>query len=283
MSERRELEHLERLLREEAARFAYPPTPDIARAVRRLTPERGRQRDRPARRWRSVAVVVALVLLVLLAVPEVRAGLRVLLQFGPFRFVPAAPTAGPPPMAPTAGPAPGQPTVTVSRATPPATRTPPRPTPGRFGPPLDLIGRTTLDAARQRVPFRLPTYPPGIGPPDAVFVQELAGRIAILVWLEPGTTDRVRFSLHVLTDDVIVQKTAGMQTELRRTTVSGHDAVWVRGPHLLETFYQTRRRGERRQVLGNVLIWQQDGLYYRLEVPEALPFDQARRIAESLR
>ena len=70
---------------------------------------------------------------------------------------------------------------------------------------------------------------------------------------------------------------------MEETTVDGERALWVRGPHLLQfrekngnVDYDTRRL-----VNGNVLIWQEDTLTYRLETD--LPLEEAVRVAESLR
>ena len=52
---------------------------------------------------------------------------------------------------------------------------------------LDLKGKTSLPAARARVdfPIRLPTYPPDLGSPDGVFLQDINGAVVVLVWLTP--------------------------------------------------------------------------------------------------
>jgi hypothetical protein len=140
----------------------------------------------------------------------------------------------------------------------------------------------SVEDARRSVPFQLPSYPADVGPPDAVFVQDFGGPVAVLVWLEPGTRDRARFSLHALTGSVLAQKFLRDQTQLEQTTVNGREAAWVRGLHLLSFVYD-RGSGEGREVRGNVLIWTQDELTYRLEVPDGMSLEEARKIAESLR
>ncbi len=283
MSDRPPTDPLEERLREAGARFEYPPTPAIARDVRRrLAAERPRGTLPLSLRRLQAAVAIACALLLLLAVPEVRAGIRALLRIGSVQVV--LPTSTPLVPAPTAPPVP---TPTMRPAQPTSTPAPPTRTPVPTATPipsvLDLAGETTLDAARRRVPFKLPTYPPGISPPDRVFVQDFGGPVAALVWLVPGNPSQVRFSLHALTSESFAQKMAGQNTVVKPVTVHGQPALWVRGPHLLE-FYQHRTGfGEGREVLGNVLIWTQDGLTYRLEGDDALTMEQAVKIAESLR
>src|SRR5439155_27264571 len=104
------LELQEAQLRRAAREFVYPPTPDIAGAVRqrlegerlparRLAPALPGQRRRLA--WIAVAATVAVLLVSILAVPEVRAVVQEFLRIGTIRIVPATPT---PPGAPTATP-----------------------------------------------------------------------------------------------------------------------------------------------------------------------------------
>src|SRR5207244_11419355 len=84
-------------LQRAAREFVYPPTPDIAVAVRqRLAGERlpahrpapapAGQRRRLA--WITVAATLAVLLVSILAVPEVRAVVQAVLRIGPVRRVP---------------------------------------------------------------------------------------------------------------------------------------------------------------------------------------------------
>lgn len=221
----------------------------------------------------------------LLAVPQVRAGLLTFLRIGAVRILLTAPTPTPTPppptpteapSVPTAGPAAGSgPTATPS---PTPTQVPPTPTATPLASVLDLAGATTLEEAQAQVgfPIRLPSYPPDLGPPDRVFLQDLGGPAVILVWLAPDQPDRVRLSLHLLGPDIIAQK---FQPQVvQETTLHGQRALWTTGPYLLQL-----RNGAfemRRLIEGHVLIWEQDSVTYRLETD--LPLEEAIRIAESL-
>lgn len=245
-------EQLERMLRAAARDLPYPPTPDLAAA--------GLPRRRPAtssgRMLRAAALIAALLLAVLLAVPEARAAALRLIQLGVVRV-----RVEPPPASPLPTPA------------PPAALN-------------GLSGATTLAAASDQVgfPIRLPAYPADLGPPDHVFLQDLDGAALILIWLDPDDPSRIRIGLHALSSNVFVEKTvASAETErLAETTVGGTRALWVRGPHLLEVAGAGRDDlALRRLVPGNTLIWQRDGLTYRLE--SELDLEEAIRVAESLR
>jgi hypothetical protein len=258
-------EHLADLLRDEARAFVYPPTPDLA------------ARGLPApvapgpllRRYARLALAAALLLVALLAVPEVRGAALRLLQVGVVRVrvEPAPP--------PTALPL-------AHTVVPPASTPAPQTSTGDLG----LAGETTLAEASRRVsfPVRLPTIPADLGPPDYVFLQDLDGAALVLVWLDPASPERPLLSLHTLSSEAFALKMIyGEETErLAETEVSGEAALWVRGPHLL----QVGRGGNVdlapvRIVSGNTLIWTADGLTYRLECD--LPLEEALRVAESLR
>ena len=252
----------EETLRATAQAFPYPPTPDLAGAVRRrLTQEAALA---PARRlpvprrvvWAALALAVLLA--ALLVAPRAEALVRAIFQIGSLQIVVVSPTPVPPPSA-TPGPT----------LPPPAAL-------------RDLAGATTLAAVQQGpIPLRLPAYPADLGPPDRVYRQYLDGPAIILVWLVPGQPDQIRLALYELSSRVIGQKLIGDTTTLETTTVHGQPAVWLRGPHVLQ-FY---RNGQldmtgRRLVAGDVLAWEEGGITYRLE--STLALDEARRVAESL-
>jgi hypothetical protein len=176
---------------------------------------------------------------------------------------------------------------------PPAIAPPPtaRPSPPPRPVPLtSLSGETTLTEARQRAvyPILLPAIPADLGPPDHVYVQDLHGTAVILVWLVPGQARQVRLALYYLPGGAhpgaaFEKEIQGTVNVLQQTTVRGQPAYWVQGPHMLR-FTEDGRYPEwqgGRLINGNVLIWAQSWLTYRLET--ALPLDEARRIAESLR
>jgi len=183
-----------------------------------------------------------------LAVPAARAGVIEFLRFGAIRLI--------------LGP---------STATPVATRTPVL-TP--IVPPLS--GHTTLANARTlaRFPILLPAYPADLGPPDEVYFQEFAGQVVVTVWRAAGGVPRL--ALYHITERNFALKAVEI---VEQTTVNGLRALWVRGPHLAQ--FQDLRMGEIQLVAGNVLIWTQGEVTYRLESHVSL--DEAVRIAESLR
>ena len=155
----------------------------------------------------------------------------------------------------------------------------PRPTPVDLVSILDLAGQTTLEEARAKVPFpiRLPTYPAGLGPPDRVILQNHDGSVLILVWTQPGNPDKARLSLHAIEPGSwTIEKVKPVF--IQETTVNGQAAVWAVGPYFVNLL-----NGDldiRRLIDGNVLIWTEDGITYRLETD--LPLAEAVRIAESL-
>ncbi len=232
-----------------ARQFRYPPTPRFAGRTRApIAP-------RPVRR--RVWVLAATVLIVgsLLAVPPVQAALRAWLHIGTIEFVSPAPTASAP----------------ATPVAPPSAL-------------LNLVGETTLDAARTQVsfPIPLPTYPADLGAPDHVYVQDLNGPAVILVWLDPQDPGKVRLSLHALSSGAFAQKIVGERL-VDEVTVNGENAAWVRGEHVLQLRDNNGASsyGMRRLVSGNVLIWETNEVTYRLETDQ--PLDEAVRIAESLR
>lgn len=267
-------EQWEAKLRDAARNFSYPPTPDLVSAVKtQLVGESrlksGLRSGSMTRRLIWTALILLLLVGGLLAVPQVRAALVEYLQIGSVRIFLAEPTSTPTPLPATPQP----------KATPTST---PQPTPTPLASVLDLAGETTFAEAEQRAgfPVRLPTYPPDLGPPDRVYLQDMNGPVVVLVWLEPDQPAQVRFSLHELGPDTFAQK--GEPRLIQETTVQGQRAAWTEGPYLLQF-----RRGNRvdydlgRLVEGHVLVWAEGKITYRLE--NSLSLTEAVKIAESLR
>jgi len=249
-----------------AATFVYPPTPGIAATVRRLlsVPKPWR-----ARRLAVAFTVVAALLLALLSVPGVRAGLIEILRLGAVRIFLVPPT--------------DIPTPTLPPVTPGAALSPtptPKPTATPLPSVLDLTGETTLDAAQSSVayPILLPSYPEGLGSPDHVFVQYFDSPLIVLVWVDPTQPAKVTLSLHMVDSDSFIFGKLG-PTVIEETTVRGQSAIWAEGPYFLQ-----KRNGdveEVRLITGQVLIWQEGEVTYRLETDESL--EEAKKIAESLK
>ncbi len=228
-----------------AAGFAYPPTPDLSARVS-LPSARRRSGSRLA--WSYAAALLALLAAGILAVPQARASVIEFFRFGAIRLI--------------LGPATATPVATrISVLTP------------TFPP---LSGRTTLAGARSmaRFPILLPAYPADLGPPDEVYFQEFDGQVVVTMWLAANGTPRI--ALYHITEREFALKAVEI---VEQTTVNGLRALWVRGPHLAQ--FEDFRMGEVQLVAGNVLIWTQGEVTYRLESPVSL--DEAVRIAESLR
>lgn len=231
---------LEERLRAAGRNLAYPPTPAH---VPGLKPGAGWA----GARWPGALAALAVILIITLAaVPQVRAAVLEFIQVGAVRIF------GDPDALP------------VAEATPAAI------------PDLEgLFGRTTPAEAASRLGFPL-EVPAALGDPDAVYVQRRAGDLAFLVWLDAG---QVETTLTVLGPGAFAWK-APLEPAAE-VQVGGARAVWIEGPH---PFYlQTASGGDREVLLfeaGSVLIWEEDGLTYRLEGRFTL--EEAIRIAESI-
>jgi hypothetical protein len=229
-----------------------------------------------------LAWVVLLALLTLgglLAVPQARAAVLKALRIGAIQIFVTEPR-------PTAGPATvATPLTGADAATPVDTVTAVPPTATATLAPLtammaNLAGATTLSEAQALLsfPIRLPTYPADLGRPDMVFIQEMndGEPVVILVWLEPDNPEEVRLSLYQIGNgDFAFKQTTRLVQE---TTVNGEWAIWVEGPHLLQLIDDQRQPWL--FVEGNVLIWAEENITYRLE--SGLSLAEAVRIAESL-
>lgn len=260
MNDDRDLERIEQLLRQAAAdvREAYPPTPPIAVSVRRqLQAHRRAPLRQPRLRllFRAAAVALAVFVALLAISPGVREAVARFFGLDTVRiqFV-ATP------------PAPSEVPVTAAPDNAPSSQ-----------PALHLAGLTTFDEARARAKFsvRLPGYPPQLGQPQRVYLQDFGfGRQVILVYPD--------FALFE-SEGVIYGKGVGEGSVIQETTVAGQYALWLSGsPHIVqvESPDGSYREESARLIDGNVLAWKVDDITYRLETKLAL--DEAARIAESL-
>ena len=264
------MEGWENRLRAVAQGLPYPPTPDIASAVR----QRLKSAPKGSPKWR-LALVTATVVLALLAgllsVPAVRAAVLEFLQIGAIRIILPASTSTPTPTPPV--------TVTPGR-TPLHTPTlPPSPTPVYLIALDDLQGETTLDAATQKASFtlQLPAYPAELGMPDRVFIQDMDGAVVILVWTAERDPEKAELILYEIAPGSWAGEKSMLYT-LERTQVNGREAAWAEGPYMLNL--SNGNTDMRRLIAGRVLIWNEAGVTYRLE--SNLDLSQAIEIAESL-
>jgi hypothetical protein len=277
-------ELFERQLLSLARGLDYPRTPDIAGSVmRRLrafpsrtgrlrsAPQGGaRGEGRPRFVSRPFAWSLAVILVFfasLMLIPSARAAILEFIQIGVVRIFRAEPTPPAPPNQEF-----------------PATLVPVTATPGATSQPLipmleRLAGEMTLEQAQQAVeyPILLPSYPPDLGQPDHIFVQDADGAMAILVWIDSQQPDDVLISLHFVPQGSwAIEKVH--PTLIQETTVNGQYAVWAMGPYPLR--FSNGDLDFVRLIDGHVLIWAEGDVTYRLETD--LSLEEALQVAESL-
>jgi hypothetical protein len=248
-----------------ASGMIYPHTPNIAAFVS----TRIRSTTRPPLLSRTLAWSLTIVLILissLMLIPPARAAILEFIQVGVVRIFHTEVT-------PVSPPNQGSPAQTI-----PLTATP--------APPQALIpalrnvaGEVTLETAQviKQYSLLLPTYPPGLGKPDYVFLQDADGPMLVLVWLDPQQPDRVLMSLHFLPAGSWAIKKMEPKV-IQETSVNGQYAVWTTGPYPMRM-----ENGDMqfiRMVSGHVLIWEGENVTYRLETDASM--EQAIKIAESL-
>jgi hypothetical protein len=230
----------------------YPPTPDIAGGVReRIAPKN--RRLLIVRLAQPLLILVLVALIVALAVPDLRARAFDWLHIGAVRIIKDPPAASPTPF----------PDVLQGYDVTPIASI------------LDWDNEVSLAEARERVDFLIPAVP-RLGAPDVVFYYELEEPVIILVWKR---SEQTPISLHLIgSRNRVFKYKVDVETE---TVVNGRRAVWLTGAHQYEIMPQ---EGEgaviQRYIHGSVLLWEEDGVTYRLE--GELTLDEARALAESL-
>ena len=150
------------------------------------------------------------------------------------------------------------------------------------------LGTPTLmeDLARW-LPFT-PMQPAALGDPDGIYLRilENGDTLAILAWESSDSLPRTaETNLGALLiefappeDAGMMLKTVGLSTgTVTDTFVNGSRAYWVEGASEL-TIYEGQSTETRPS--GHVLIWQADGIGFRLE--SALTMDESIAIAETL-
>lgn len=244
----------EKPLQDLAASFTYPPTPDLSADLP--------YPQHPAVRITALvraAIVLMLVILALLAVPQVRAKLLEVLKIGSIQILIREST----------------PTAAASSNT--MTPFPPDNylIPGRHDL-SELSGETTFDAAQNDTSFEI-KIPAALGRPDRVFVpEETQGSMVVLIWSSTYAAEQASISLHILDTQMSGIKSATEPVEL--PAIGNTGAVWVTGEHYL--FFENLAFTDIWYTTGNVLIWEVDGITYRLE--SDLSLEEATSIAESL-
>lgn len=226
-----------------AAAFDYPPTPDIAGKIRPLLTAPAKQPRQLSGRlaWALVALLLAASLL---AVPAVRAAVVDILRAGGITIFVGEEAA-------------------VDDVPPLLNEQLPS-----FTEPI------TLDEAVAQYPnLQLPTELP---PPDDVLLHEVNAweSAVIFLWRDEDAPDQIALSLYQINARQYAAKGA---EQLEQTEVNGNQAFWVRGPHFF--FLQNNEIEEWNFVAGNVLIWWDGAVTYRLEGADSL--EDALRLAES--
>jgi hypothetical protein len=272
---------LEAALADLGSAIDWPETTDVATAVGtrlrgeaapRLVP--GPRLARPRTLRRALLLAAALLLVAAGAVAAVRLGLDLLdIEFGPIPSVPAgSPSAGP--GASGAAPSTASPTPTVPGAR------------------LGLGGGTTLPEARSGADFPL-LIPAALGDPDHVFEggPVLRGQVAFLYDARPdlppsdllGGAGLLVTQNHGEADTGLARKLvdAGLAT-VESVTVDGAPGYWISGqPHI---FWYLAPDGEAiqdsRRAVGDTLVWERDGILYRIE--GAVSLERALEIAASM-
>jgi hypothetical protein len=147
--------------------------------------------------------------------------------------------------------------------------------------PSSFARPSSLDEARRAVtfPILLPTRDGKILEPDAVYLQaeEFNATIAIFVF------QKASYDVYE-TRDAYIEKLVHGQDPVDQISFGGHDAYWIEaGGHIVQSLDAEGRVlvETRRTVDRGTLIWEQDGVTYRIE--SSLSQAQTVAVAESLR
>ncbi|MGH2826018.1 MAG: hypothetical protein ACRDKF_03505 [Actinomycetota bacterium] len=251
------MSELERSLTAVGRRIEWPDGADLTRSVRAAIGDARPRRAIPRRRMAYAAAFVALVASVsLLSLPGVRTAVADFLGIGGVRID-------------TRGPA---------------------PTPAGE---LDLGQGMSLARARDSVPFEV-RLPDALGPPDSVWLDTgvTGGQVALAYETSPGLPPAPGTNLGALVTQfpdaevaaTALKKVTGSQpgTTFEPVVVEGEQGFWVSGePHVIAYLEPDGDvRNETARLAGNVLLWESDGVTYRIE--SRLSETEALRIAESL-
>lgn len=149
----------------------------------------------------------------------------------------------------------------------------PAPVTPSLDPPLPGERDVTLAEARAAVDFPL-RLPADLGPPGAVRLID-GDRVVGMAF------GNVRIDQFDGGLDPMFTKFASA-ADIHHVTVGGAPAIWVDRPHpVLYTDRDGNQRDESARLAGSTLIWERDGVTYRVEGD--LTEQEAIKIAESLR
>jgi hypothetical protein len=252
---------LERALRGLGSRYPYPPTPNLALAVRRRIVARPVAPARPLTLWGdprrlalAAAVVLVLVGTALLVNPTTRDAIA---HFFHVRGVIVSRVSTLPSLSPVT--------------------------------PLNLGRRTTMADAQSAVSFPI-AVPPELDAPDAVYVDSEVpgGEVALAYTPRPGIPLVKQTGLGVLVTEFrgdlipgFLAKEVGPSTTLEETSVNGDPGWWIAGePHLVFVQVSGTDQQVSLRMAANTLIWEHGGVTYRIE--SSLSKADAFRIAAGL-
>jgi len=251
------MNELERSLAAVGRRVDWPDGADLTRSVRAAIDDAPPRRATP---WRTLAYAATFVALVatasLLAFPGVRTAVADFLGIGGVRID-------------TGGPVP----------TPAAE--------------LDLGEEVSLARARDRVSFEV-LVPDALGRPDSVWLDTrvIGGQVALAYESSPGLPAAPGTNLGALVTQfpdaevaaTALKKVTGSRsgTTFEPVMVDGEQGFWVSGePHVIAYLEPDGDvRNETVRLAGNVLLWESNGVTYRIE--STLSQAEALAIAESL-
>jgi hypothetical protein len=239
---------LELRLRDLAQSVEYPPTPDLARAVRLRLAERPRPWWRRASRRQALAIALAVLAVstaAVMAVPSARTAVLRFFHIG---------------------------AVTVERV---ETLPPARERPLTTG----LGQRVPIAEGERRAGFRM-LLPPLDDPAERVYVRDGAQSALLDV---PGVGSVLLTEIAGSRQLDLAKKFAGPTTNVDAVSVNGAFGLWIEGaPHVV-TFEDRSGRIQQftTRLAGNVLVWTRGDLTLRLE--GELTKKRALEIARSVR
>lgn len=157
---------------------------------------------------------------------------------------------------------------------------------------LQLGEPVTLDEASDRAGFDVEILG-ALGEPDEVYIRSdrPGGRVSLVYEAEPGLPRTDETGVGALFGqfeatydaDIAQKKMVGETTTLEAVEVGGAPGYWLGGgPHVVVFIDPNGKlRGDEVRLAGNTLLWQRDGVVFRLE--SALSKAAAIRLAESSR
>jgi hypothetical protein len=149
--------------------------------------------------------------------------------------------------------------------------------------PGDLGAQVALADLDEAVGFHV--WIPAGRPPDAAYVSASRDGTALLAWRPddrspalPGTPwGLILVELPEPADELLVKEVNAFE-DTDEITLDGDRAFWIHAPHDLLVI--TDAGDTRFHVDGNVLVWERDGVTFRLETP--LGLEAARAVAGSI-